>query len=419
MSQKDVGRNLRGAVEAPALCFATANNAPLAALDPGFGIVKTEDRSSWNAVLKMLPSEIAQDPSAQFINPALTSALEKYLTEQAAMHGVETLSLEQYQTLAQEKLGHKKIKTFLTTMNELLKEREENPYHGGYHSRVEVPQRVQDVTKNLSSALSKEDFGILMCAAAAHDLMHAATGYAQRLTPGLNISNEERAVIHATQFALEAGFNPVHALQLQLLILPTSFFQKPEQLGLAQNPDATVPLINEVDLSNFSFDGTVWNQQDKTVKKECFARTYDPDASKDPHTKLMAQVLTLADILVTYGVTDNTRDAAFRSWIETAGNLFLEARHGQGYFPPTVEAFASAQSDFIKTHTRARLDALKPHLKEEFYNEHIKRIETFAQRLQDAVNNTTSEDGILLAKTVNTYLNSTPKPPKVQGLGFE
>lgn len=388
------------------------------ALQPGFGVVTNQHVSDWKAVLAMLPKEITEDPSAQFINPTLAAALKTYLSLETEKHGLTKLSHEQYQTLAQAPLGHEKITTFLNTMNELLKEREDNPYHGGYHSRIEVPQRVQAVAQHLSLPLSKEDFGTLMCAAVAHDLMHAATGYAQRLTPGLNISNEERAVIHATQFALEAGFDPVRALQLQLLILPTSFFQKPEQLGLEKNPDAAVPLIDKVDLSNYSFDGTVWNQQDKTVKKECFARAYDPDASKDPQTKLMAQILALGDILVTQGVNENTPDTIFTKWIEAAGNLFLEARFGQGYYPPTVEAFADAQASFVTTHTRARLDALKPNLTEDFYNMHLERIETFAQRLKDAVTDAETDDGRLLKDTVNHYLTCTPTPPKVEGLGF-
>lgn len=383
---------------------------------PGSGLITPDQHADWQKVLSLLPENVASDPSSQFCNPALAKPLAEYLETLLKQDGGTRVSEGAYERMMVDGLNGDKVRDFLISMRKELALREENPYHGDYHSLREVPQRVQTILKNLKEGVLEDPAykGLLMSASPAHDLLHAGTGYAQRMTPGLNLSNEERAVIHIVDHAIQAGFNPIQILELQRIVLPTSFFQKPNQLGLDKDPDARQPYLKGPQYDLTKIDNGIWGTDN--LAKSILARDYDSDAAQNTTSRQMAQIMALGDVLVTMG--------SFEEWTNMAGKLFLEARIGQGFFPSDPQSFAKAQAGFVRGHVLDRLEACAPYLKDSFVEEHRAKIEEYAQRLEKAgaafgpdQPEPTEQDSIFLKRVVTSYMTAEiPQFPKLEGL---
>ena len=359
---------------------------------PGFGVVTQDQRSDWAGALAMLPPSISNDPNSQFCNPNLAAALSSFLKQHCDTLGVKQISESQYLELLEDGISPKRVAAFLSRINRTLALREDNPYHGGFHSRSEVPQRLQTILQNISQSEIDQgtlgrDFSraILYAAAPTHDLFHAGVGYAQRLTPGLNISNEERAVMRMVEIAFDAGFNPVQVFEMQRVILPTCFFQKPEQLGLTKSPLERVPYLQLEGLPASSFP------------KLFLAREYDPDISAFSPTRKMAQILALADVCVTLGSMEN--------WIDRSLAYYIEVKVGQGNFPTTIQDLVQDELQFLTEHVASRLEACKEFISRDFYSDQMHTINSYAERLVLALRYPDSDDGKMLGAALFTLTN--------------
>ena len=371
---------------------------------PGFGVVTPADRCAWASALEMLPSSIARDPNSQFCNPKLATILEDFLKQHCLELKVPRLSEQQYVELLEQDLKPQRVAAYLSRINTIIQLREDNPYHGGYHSRSEVPQRIQTILKNLNQdeivkgSLAKAfSRAILFAAAPTHDLFHAGVGYAQRLTPGINISNEERAVIKMVDIAFDAGLNALQILEMQRIILPTSFYQKANQLGINRPFPERIKYL--------TLDGL----PEHTFSKAVLAREYDPDVSAFAPTKKMAQVLALADVCVTLG--------SFEKWIDRSVAYYIEVKVGQGNYPRSVQELIVVENQFLHEHLNKRLQACRPFLNRDFYNTLAAAGLEFSQRLESAGKNPNSSDGKLLADAVDKIANyHVTSGPNLEGL---
>lgn len=367
---------------------------------PGSGLINDVDRDNWRKFLNLLPESIANDPNSSFCNPKLFPLLNEFVLQQCLELGTPRLNEAQYLELLNRDISPKKVANYLTSLGDQLAQSDKNAYHNGYHSKIEVPQRLQILQKNLSQnelvhgtlALNYSK-AIMALSAPTHDLGHVGVGYAQRITPGLNISNEERSVVLMTDPALAAGLNPIQVFEMQRVILPTSFFQKPTQLGLDKDPNAQFEYL--------SFDLT----KPKSFPKAQIAREYDPDASALVATRKMAQLLALADVCVTLG--------SFEQWIERSSNYYLEVRAAKGCVPTSFEEFVKNEMQFLNAHVMLRLNACKDFLKPEFIKSQTEAIKVFSQRLQSVLEKSDNADFKLMSsaynKICNSILNSTPR----------
>lgn len=379
----------------------------LAANSPGSGLIKNQHQFRWIDVIAKLPEAVAGDPSARFPNPALIDTLEDFIKKACEIRGAPNLSYEHYQQLASAPVTQTMIDDLTARIEKLHTQRPENPYHSLQHTLSEVPDRLLLLYMNLKdpSYFTGNEKLVGVAAAKGHDLLHAGVGYAQRLTLKLNISNEERACIWLAKIALEVGFNAVQVLEMQRQILPTAFFQKPAELKIAEDPNATFKVIGD---------------SEATIPKARVARDYFPDLPTDTKAQKSAQFLALADVLVT--------TKSFEEWTKTAGLLFLEAKIGSGFFPPSPLEFSKAQSGFICNHVKNRLEAAADILSEEFVSQHLQLINQYSKRLLlagqicegDLSRNTphSAADSKLLAHTVAMYLNAELPPPNADFLDF-
>ena len=354
---------------------------------PGSGLILQADRTAWAKALALLPDSISSDANSQFANPKLASALLSFLQHRCKDLSVQRLSEAQYLELLNEDLNPKRVATYLSRVNKIIIQREDNPYHSGFHSRSEVPRRLQTILQNLSDQELKAGSlglnfsrGILFAAAPTHDLFHAGVGYAQRLTPGLNISNEERAVLRMVELAFDAGFNPLQVFEMQRVILPTSFYQKPSQLGTDKDPQAQIKYLNHTELPAASFP------------KAHLERDYDPDKPGFEPSRKMAQVLALADVCVTLG--------SLEQWIDRSLMYYIEVKVGQGNYPTSVQQFVQDELNFLNEHLTQRLEACRTFLSKDFYSWQVATMNEFAERLFGALRHPKSADGILLADAV-------------------
>src|SRR5690349_4078036 len=133
--------------------FATSQQGTIDATLPGSGLITPDHHKDWQKIISLVPENVASDPSVKFCNPTLVKPLLQQLEQLVGKEGGERVSSETYEKTMVEGLTGEKVKNFLISMRNELAVREDNPYHGDYHSLLEVPQRVLTILKNLKDGV--------------------------------------------------------------------------------------------------------------------------------------------------------------------------------------------------------------------------------------------------------------------------